>query len=164
MYVLFTSDLRIDRRSGRNSQNAGGTAVLFTQSPDLRTFLKSCIKIPNILSLGHHFILHTLCCQSNSRLTPLPESNPSAKILRQHFILEDSHLTEWVWETEKVNGSEWMNGKQAWVRRVRQEKWYALSLLRRITQSNSSVQWQVERCILSPYLLLLFSHQPPNIQ
>lgn len=149
IYVLFTSRPLHWQGEGQEFPKCWKNSCSVRPEPrpeDIPVILESCIRIPNILLHGHYLILYTLVCQSNSRLTPVPESDPSARILRQHFILEDSHLTEWVWVPRLRRGKwtcEWQGQDQEVNEhesgRVRQEKLYALSYLRRISLSNSSV-------------------------
>lgn len=106
-------DLCIDRGRGRNSQKCrkNSCSIRPAQWPeDFPAMLASCARISDILLHGHYLILHTLVCQSNSRLASFPESDPSAKIFRQN-LLEDSHLTEWAWEQRLWGKSECMNAK-----------------------------------------------------
>ncbi len=165
LYALFTSRPLHWQGEDQEFPKFWKNSCSFRPEPwpeDIPAILESCIKIPNILLHGHYLILYTLACQSNSRLTPVPESDPSAKIFRQHFIPEDSHLTEWAW-VQRLRRGKWMyewQGQDQEVNehesgRVRQEKLYALSRLRRITLSNLSgaVTGGTEQSLVTLFLL-----------
>lgn len=103
-------------------RNAGRTAALPAQSTDLRTpsYLRALlINSQHPAASAMNRILNTRVCLSNSELTRVPESNPSAKTSRQRFILKDSHLTDGEQtQTGKVNMSTTRTrtgGEWAWV-------------------------------------------------
>ena len=157
-------DLCTDRRRGRNSQNAGRTAVPSGKNADTSR------EVPHILLHGHYWILCTLA--SNSRLTLVPESNLSAKNIQtaphsrgftpdraggwDHRARQRKWVNEWRVKELEVNAHE--SG------RVRQEKLCTLSWLGRITLSDSQEAVTGGATLsLVPLLSLLpmFSCQPP---
>lgn len=125
VYLLFRYWPLNWQGEGWNSQNARRTNSCYVppepRPEHIPTIWESCVKIPDILLCGRYMILYTLVCQSNIRPTPLSESNQSAKISRQHFIIGDLHLGDWVWVWEASGESVWMastvrEGEWAWVR------------------------------------------------
>lgn len=114
-------DLCIDRRRGRNSQNARRTAVLSIQSPDLRTssylgelHKNSCRPaVKPLLDFTHS--TQTAGWLLFRKAIHQPKYSDNTSYSRIYTWQSGCGITDWDWE------SEWMNGK------YRNRRWMSMS-------------------------------------
>lgn len=166
IYVLFTSRPLLTGEEQEFPKCRKNSCSVRPESwpEDIPAILEGCIKIPYTPLHGHYLISYALACQSNGRLVPVPESNPSAKIFRRRFILEDSRLAE-----AETGESEWMNGE------CRNGRWMSMSQAGSDGKNDTlchcwdgsgwaihQQQWQVEQCKALWLRFGCFHTEPPS--